>query len=201
MAYRLGINGAIVRPPLTSRRQNIARATASRIIDLTEDSPSMTENSAETNNGSSETSDDERRPPRVGLTRSQLSRAHGLIFHRPVEMRHSAGASILPPDHIYTTSYVVSNHYHQPCISFGQGDDSDFIDLYASLDQAIDAALKHYRRQMNDDGWECEWDQIGGELYGNERLRLQAQRVEGEADTETLTINIKKIRHIVDVRE
>ena len=86
-------------------------------------------------------------------------------------------------------SYAVSAHHHYPFRKFGHSDDSDFIGVYATLNEAKRAARRRYRQESAEaDGWEHRWKQY------DDKLCLEAEIEEGEADAERLIITIKIIQ-------
>ena len=106
-----------------------------------------------------------------------------------------AARPILPNDPYERTSgtgpllYAVSAHHHYPWEPYGLGENTDFVGIFATLEEAKNAARGrlHYE-ECRADGWEYRWDQ------DHDRLILKARREDYEDDVETLTVSINAAR-------
>ena len=106
-----------------------------------------------------------------------------------------AARPILPNDPHERTSrtdpllYGVYAHHHYPWRHSGEGESTDFVGIYATLEEAKIAARSRFRREESTaDGWEYRWDLV------YDKLCLKARLEDYEVDVETLTVSIDAVR-------
>ena len=171
MSLRLGPNGGVAKPSSSTKGQRPARPPASKVIDLTRESTSETnqegsrEGSAqEKRNGDApKRYDDGSRDERGGHRSSGAGIREWTIGARqaPVGQLQNQNDHRVPrpaQDFVLEDSYIVTSLHHHP---WEYGDHVTIIGLFSTEREAKDAALKDYHQRCTSqaDGWEHdEWD-------------------------------------------
>ena len=203
MPLRLGPNGGVTKPSLSTKGQRPARPLERKVIDLTRESSNETyqEGSREgpaqkkMNEDARERYDEGHRDERGrhrnsgGGTKEKTSGARLATVGQP-QIDNSRKVARPVQDFILEDSFIVTSLHHKP---WAYGDEVTIIGLFSSEREAKDAAFKdfHQRCTSQADGWEHDdWDH----RPGDGTMQFYGYGEDVEDDSFWYTASIKRVQ-------
>ncbi len=191
-----GSNGAITKPYRPSVSQRIARKTASKIIDLTQESEEEAGQGPEADSDQLSEGQQESEKHWESEEQAESEEQEGSEEHEnsDAESQGSEGPEIEPLQDslamqvIPGISYSVTRNHHRP---WGGGDEFGMVGIFNTEKEAKRAALNDFRDTCADEGWECYWR---GDP-GDKKIVLLAHVEDGEVQQETYTGTINRVQH------
>ena len=193
MPPRTGPNGAVIKPSASTKSRRTARATTSKVIDLTRESTDETSRNSSAEGLAEEESKDvptrhgEEQDRRRGHQFSSASGAGQATGGRQKTHNHQRVAR-RGQEHTLEESFVVTSLHHRP---WGAGDDNATIGVFSTEKEAKSAASKDFlqRCESTADGWESKWHRCPGDGM----LQLRGCIEDGEDDLESYRASIKRV--------
>ncbi|KAF6241381.1 hypothetical protein HO173_000091 [Letharia columbiana] len=184
MPPRIGRNGAVVKPSLSTKSQQTAGHTASKVIDLTRESTDETSGKS-SGEESAEDEEIDDVPERHG------ERPDGRRGHRnsSAGMQGRVLGAVKAKESILEYTFIVTILHHRP---WGMGDDHATVGVFPTEKEGEEAASKDFlqRCKSQADGWESEWRPHPRDGM----LQLCGCCEDGEVDSERYTASIKRVQ-------